>query len=56
MLQQNEKDKAEGKNTKPKKSPEYRRFERLLKMAVKTPPLRKSRDSRIDKGTSMTDT
>ena len=43
MPEQNEKDKAEVKDKKPKKSPEYRRFEKLLRMAVKTPPLKKYR-------------
>jgi hypothetical protein len=41
MSEPHEKDKGEAKEQKPKKSPEYRRFERILKMAVKTPPLRK---------------
>jgi hypothetical protein len=35
-------DKAEGKEKKPKKPLEYRRFERLLKQAIKAPPLRRA--------------
>ncbi len=36
-------DKAEGKEKKPRKPLEYRRFERLLKQIIKAPPLRKSK-------------
>ena len=40
-----EKDKAEVKErkAKPKKPPEYRRFEDVLKKVVKAPPMKKSR-------------
>jgi hypothetical protein len=41
------KDKAEGKGPKIKKSPEYRRFERLLKRVVNAPPMRKIKDHGI---------
>jgi hypothetical protein len=43
MAEQNKKDKAEVKEEKPKKPPEYRRFEKLLKQVIKSPPLRKHR-------------
>jgi len=38
---QNVDDKAEGKENKPRKPLEYRRFEKLLKQVIKSPPLRK---------------
>jgi hypothetical protein len=37
-------DKAEGKEKKPRKPLEYRRFEKLLKQVIKAPPLRKKAD------------
>jgi hypothetical protein len=37
-------DKAEeNKKEKPKKPPEYRRFEKLLKQVVKAPPLKRNK-------------
>jgi hypothetical protein len=41
MPEPNEHDKAEGKEKKPKKPVEYRRFERLLKQVVKAPPMKR---------------
>ncbi len=35
----NDNGKAEGKEKKPRKPLEYRRFERLLKLVVKAPPM-----------------
>jgi len=43
MAEQNDKNKAEAKEKKPKKPFEYKRFERLLKQVVKAPPLRKTK-------------
>lgn len=36
-------DKAEAKEPKAKKPPEYRRFEEILKKVIKAPPLRKAK-------------
>ncbi len=41
MAEQHEKEKAEEKGQKRKKPMEYKRFERLLKKVIKSPPLRK---------------
>ena len=41
MAEQNSKDSSEAKDPKPQKPTEYKRFERLLKKVVKSPPLRK---------------
>jgi hypothetical protein len=41
MTEQCEKDRAEVKDKKAKKPPEYRRFEKLLKQVIKAPPMRK---------------
>jgi hypothetical protein len=38
-------DKAEAEKPKPKKPPGYRKFERLLKQVIKSPPLRTDRKS-----------
>jgi hypothetical protein len=43
MWEQNEKDKAGAKEKKPRKPPEYRRFEQLLKQVIKAPPMRKKK-------------
>jgi hypothetical protein len=48
MAERNEKDKAEAKEKKPQKPPEYRRFERLLKQIIKAPPLRKHNRNTIN--------
>ena len=41
MAEPNSKDNSEAKESKPQKPVEYKRFERLLKKVVHTPPLRK---------------
>lgn len=40
MAKPKQQDMAEVKENKPKKPPEYRRFERLLKQVIKSPPMR----------------
>jgi hypothetical protein len=42
MAEQNGKENAEAKGKKPKKPIEYKRFERLLRKVMKSPPLRRT--------------
>jgi hypothetical protein len=47
-MEQNGKEKAGAKEAKPKKPLEYRRFERLLRRAVNTPPTKRVRPKDSD--------